>query len=129
MSEREHDDGRCCENGDLGTRHDCLKSNPMTDDYTKARFIRMIEALDGVAGVNLDEPSPGDLERVVKAYDETRKELAEAKALIEQTAEIIDSAVYNFECDQECQCCMNNKGIEGELKEALAAYEKWKGGE
>ena len=31
--------------------------------------------LDGVAAVNIAEPSPGDLERVIYAYAECRKQL------------------------------------------------------
>jgi len=25
--------------------------------------------------------------------------------------EKIESFIYNFECDEKCQCCMNNKAI------------------
>lgn len=40
----------------------------------------VMKALDGVAAVNLAEPSPGDLERIVNAYNEER--IAYSKLLI-----------------------------------------------
>lgn len=42
------------------------------------------KALDGVAAVNLSEPSPGDLERIVRAYAECRKERDRLRAALEE---------------------------------------------
>ncbi len=48
----------------------------------KLELIEMIKKMDGVAAVNLAEPSEGDLERVVAAYAETRAENDRLKAEI-----------------------------------------------
>jgi len=42
--------------------------------------IKAINYLDGVAAVNLAEPNPGDLERVVQAFAKARADLREAQA-------------------------------------------------
>lgn len=111
----------------------------MTDDYTKARDEANTESRkdagfswNGELGAAYETGFEAGADWCRGEWHDLRKvelELAEAKALIEQMAETIDSVVFNFECDEKCQCCMNNKGIEDELKQALDAYEKWKGGE
>ena len=44
---------------------------------------KAIERLDGFAAVNLAEPSPGDLERVFKAYSATHDEVLRLRAEVE----------------------------------------------
>lgn len=63
----------------------------MTQDSkrTAEAFEDIIKTLDGIACVNLLEPSPGDLERVVKAYGDCRKQLAEnSETIFAQNAAI-----------------------------------------
>lgn len=59
-------------------------------------------ALDGVAVVNCAEPSPGDLERVVKAYGFTRLELAALQSKYDKAVAALRSISRNNCCDQ-CQ--------------------------
>lgn len=96
------------------------------DDGAMACFVA--KSLDGVAGVNLAEPSAGDLERVVKAYAECRAERDEAlrrlKILdcfgiddkIEKLKrELAEGTDHKFELDARIQ----------EAREAMADRDRW----
>jgi hypothetical protein len=61
----------------------------------------IIKKLNGVAAVNLSEPSEGDLERVANAYREVRAKLAEKDAEIAAlkfSIEDFKTGVNNFKC-------------------------------
>lgn len=68
---------------------------------------KSIESLDGVAAVNLDEPCPGDLERIVNAYRDERARLKKVREAINNHVET--------QCDG---CGLNTTNVE--LVEALA---------
>lgn len=38
--------------------------------------------------------------------------------------EEIDNYEYNFECDTNCQCCMNNQPLNSKIREALAELDR-----
>lgn len=56
--------------------------------FDPTNLAQQIRNLDGVAAVNLSEPSPGDLERVTQAYEQTREELASLKKLYGELLEV-----------------------------------------
>jgi hypothetical protein len=57
---------------------------------TAQSLMEALLKLDGVAAVNLQEPSPGDLERVVKAYNKTLCALDQANARIERLEKALE---------------------------------------
>lgn len=106
-------------------------------DYEKSLYEKQIEAIANAKNMDdlFAQGADWGYERgkaltieLLKYQPDLAHELAEAKAVIETMADLIESAVYNFECDRKCQCCMNNKNFEGELRQAITAYEKWKAG-
>lgn len=54
-----------------------------TSTSSNATIQDIIQTLDGAAAVNLDEPSPGDLERVVNENRKLHAELTALKAKVE----------------------------------------------
>lgn len=55
----------------------------------KLDIVYAAESLDGVTAVNLDEPSPGDLERVYQEYLKTLRENRELKQLIQKARNLV----------------------------------------
>jgi hypothetical protein len=54
----------------------------------KEQLKKRIAELDGLCGVNVNEPSPGDLERVYNAYLSERAKGKEALALLRECREV-----------------------------------------
>lgn len=69
-----------------------------------------IMKLDGKAAVNLAEPSPGDLERIYKAYCKTLDELARYKQALEKAKEWLD---------EFCSGQYRDHNVDGQANQAL----------
>lgn len=80
------------------------------DDFAS----KIMKQLNGIAGANISEPSPGDLERVLKQNSEFKRKLDEAVellTLLEQTLLI-----------EERRCGR----LHEHLGEALKAIQQWR---
>ena len=60
----------------------------------------------------LELEAGGGNERIVEDYNFLLSE-------IDRLREEIQSAIYNFESETTCQCCLNNLSIRDELSKAL----------
>lgn len=81
----------------------------------KLDIVYAAESLDGVAAVNLDEPSPGDLERVYQEYLKTLRENRELKSLVSEALKFIKNCAeedfLRFTGDIEEACRLRDKII------------------
>jgi hypothetical protein len=90
MSEREHDDGRCCENGYFGQTHDCAKSPPTEPPAPREWWIKGHPPQTNIAGKPIlftatNEPpqNPGWTHVIeYAAFDRACADLKDALAVI-----------------------------------------------
>src|ERR1700677_4987332 len=68
-----------------------MSDKPKQDGNDNTIGERIAKHLDGAAAVNLSEPSPGDLERVVDAYRVLRYAYEDAQERIEHLEMVVES--------------------------------------